>query len=360
MKLVMIMISIILLLIFIMKNKKLEKWSMSNRKHPIDIVYTWVDGNDPDFLKEKSEWMNIIGKPNSSNVPSRFDDHDELKYSLRSVDKYMPYFRNIYIVVKDGQVPPYLNVNHPQLKIVPHSSIIPDHGLPTFNSLVIESCIHKIPGLSEFYLYFNDDMIVLKKLSRDFFYNKYGVPYVNYNQNINCERIPDYDIISSGGVPSYEILNLVCWNRKVINDNWEINDPGMQEHVAASCRKSWDEEIENKVKKIKIGTSNLWDNTISSKFREVDNIALNSVFRPVYYKNIKGGVKKSYHNKFVDLDKETDSKKIKDILTNFFFKNPDTTFMCVNSLPEMNKESNSRVFKDVMDKRFPKKSRFER
>ena len=104
----------------------------------IDIVYTWVDSDDMILQQLKKTGQHV-----SSLAP--FKSNNELKYSLRSVEKYAPWYRKIFIVIHDNQKPPWLLEKHSRLVLVPHSKIIPSQYLPTFNSLAIESFLHKIP-----------------------------------------------------------------------------------------------------------------------------------------------------------------------------------------------------------------------
>ena len=90
--------------------------------------------------------------------PSRFADNQELRYSMRSVEKYAPWVRKIFIVT-NGQIPSWLNLDNPRVKVVPHSEIFTNQShLPTFSSPAIESHLHKIPGLSKKFIYLNDDV----------------------------------------------------------------------------------------------------------------------------------------------------------------------------------------------------------
>lgn len=103
---------------------------------------------------------------------NRFEDNNELKYSLRSVEKYAPWIRNVYIVT-NGQVPNWLNTSHPRIKLVNHSDIFEDKShLPTFSSNAIESNLHRIKGLSEKFLYFNDDVLLGREIYLDDFYTE--------------------------------------------------------------------------------------------------------------------------------------------------------------------------------------------
>src|SRR5699024_8077629 len=122
---------------------------------PIDAVYTWVDGSDPQWLQRKadntgdSDLEPVVRAANDARYASR----DELKYSLRSLEMYANWIRHIYIVT-DQQIPPWLDLSHPKITIVDHKEIFADTSvLPVFNSRAIESQLHNIPGLSEHYLY---------------------------------------------------------------------------------------------------------------------------------------------------------------------------------------------------------------
>ncbi|KAF0979544.1 hypothetical protein FDP41_001408 [Naegleria fowleri] len=96
---------------------------------------------------------------NTVSGSNRFRDNDELKFSLRSLERFAPWVRNIYIVT-NGQVPNWLNIKNPKIKIVKHSDIYRDVShLPVFSSPSIESHIHRIPGLSKKFIYLNDDVM---------------------------------------------------------------------------------------------------------------------------------------------------------------------------------------------------------
>lgn len=147
-------------------------------KEKIDLVYTWVDSSDENWQKKKAEFEKANGlKPDK--LVSRYRDNDELKYSLRSVEKYVPWINHIYIIT-DNQIPKWLNTNNPKITIVDHSEIMPKEALPTFNSMAIEYCMHKIPNLSEYFLYANDDMYFADFVAPDFFYKNDGYPICRF------------------------------------------------------------------------------------------------------------------------------------------------------------------------------------
>jgi hypothetical protein len=129
---------------------------------PIDIVYLWVDGNDSSWRAKRQAALQQLPSDSSaamarySNVEGRFRDNHELRYSLRALEKFFPEHGHVYIVT-DAQAPDWLRPSD-RLTLVDHRDLMPEASLPTFDSGHIESWIHHIPGLSERYFYFNDDV----------------------------------------------------------------------------------------------------------------------------------------------------------------------------------------------------------
>jgi len=104
-------------------------------------------------------------------LPSRFADRDQLRYSMRSLEKYAPWVRRVYLVT-NGQIPHWLDLEHPRVSVVSHEEIFDDGDcLPPFSSPAIEANLHKIPGLSDRFLYFNDDFFLSKPVLPDDFYS---------------------------------------------------------------------------------------------------------------------------------------------------------------------------------------------
>jgi hypothetical protein len=201
---------------------------------PIDVVYTWVNGSDDRWRKKKDFWFNrMIGNENNIHITNdnnnktstdsninmtlvsnsivynsmfndtvslnvsnnnaslledildeviddrislnRYRDSNELRYSLRSLIKNAPWVRHIYIVV-DNQIPSWLNVDTDKLTIISHEDIFENKlDLPVFSSPAIESQLHRIPGLSKKFIYFNDDVLLGSKTLLDDFISMSGV-----------------------------------------------------------------------------------------------------------------------------------------------------------------------------------------
>ncbi len=139
----------------------------------IDFVIPWVDGGDPNWLKEKDFYS---GKKTLDEDARdiRFRDWETLRYWFRGVDQFAPWVGKIHFITW-GHLPEWLNTDHPKLHVVNHRDYIPEKYLPTFSSHVIELNMHRIPDLSEHFVYFNDDIFILQNLQEnDFFMN--GLP----------------------------------------------------------------------------------------------------------------------------------------------------------------------------------------
>jgi hypothetical protein len=146
---------------------------------PIDVVYTWVDGADPEWQRRKARaladnaWVGDVSGQAAND--SRYASRDELRYSLRALHCFAPWVRRVFLVT-DDQVPSWLDRAHPRLTVVGHREIFGDTGrLPTFNSQAIESRLHRIPGLAEHSLYLNDDVILGRPVTPDLFFTPGGL-----------------------------------------------------------------------------------------------------------------------------------------------------------------------------------------
>ncbi|KUO19849.1 stealth family protein [Streptomyces dysideae] len=145
-------------------------------RFPVDAVYTWVDGDDPTMTAKRRAFQelsdNIIA-PRETGA-SRYTNHDELKYALRSLEMYAGFIRHVYLVT-DSQLPAWLNPDAEGLTVVDHRDILPADALPVFNSHAIESRLHHIPGLPEHYLYFNDDVFINRPVQAEHFFHGNGI-----------------------------------------------------------------------------------------------------------------------------------------------------------------------------------------
>ena len=138
----------------------------------IDVVITWVDDSDKNWLKEKEKYQTI--KSNKENSTAKYRDWGLLKYWFRGIEKFAPWVNKIFFVTY-GHLPEWLDINNPKIQIVNHKDYIPKEYLPTFSSRPIELNLHRIKGLSEKFIYFNDDMFLTNYVRKEDFFKK-GYP----------------------------------------------------------------------------------------------------------------------------------------------------------------------------------------
>lgn len=190
----------------------------------IDFVITWVDGNDPVWQKEREKYK---GRDTGDSRPERYRDWNLLKYWFRGVEAFAPWVNQIHFVTY-GHLPPWLNTNHPKLHIVRHEDFIPSEYLPTFSSRTIDFNLHRIKGLAEQFVYFNDDMFLTAPASPSLFFSD-GKP---------CD-FPVMDICAISATlengdrkqlehlylaPAIEvsIINRNFDKKKVVKDHWRL------------------------------------------------------------------------------------------------------------------------------------------
>ena len=136
----------------------------------IDFVLDWVDGNDPAFIAKKSEYTGVVKQDNEANGECRYRSETEiLRYWFRGVERFAPWVHKIFFVTC-GQKPEWLDENHPKLVWVDHRDFIPEKYLPTFNARTIEMNYHRIKGLAEHFVLFNDDIFLLQPVSSSLFF----------------------------------------------------------------------------------------------------------------------------------------------------------------------------------------------
>ncbi len=155
--------------------------SQSVKDQPIHVVFTWIDGSDPERKEMRKEALEAEGKAESGRREALLGQGDhkdtELFFGVQSLLYYAPWVEKIWIVTQRPQKPKWFDEFGKLLGLVHHDEIIPSVYLPTFSSRVIESCIHRIPGLAEQFIYFNDDMLLGADVkAQDFFVN--GKPWL--------------------------------------------------------------------------------------------------------------------------------------------------------------------------------------
>ena len=147
----------------------------------MDAVITYVDGNDP-------LWRRDFAAAAAGREPAkRYRDWGTLPYLLRGLERHLPFLENVFLVVsRDSQVPAW--VDRGTLRVVLHRDIIPEQYLPTFNSTAIELFLHRIPGLAEQYLYFNDDFFPVQDARPDDFFPG-GRPAIGFSRHLAATNL---------------------------------------------------------------------------------------------------------------------------------------------------------------------------
>lgn len=292
----------------------------------MDVVITYVNGNDPVWKQDYEKYTNV------PVMQKRFRDWGTLKYLLRGIENRMPFVRNVYLVVSHpSQVPEW--VDRKNLKIVLHRDIIPEEFLPTFNCNPIEMHLHRIDGLDEEYLYFNDDMFPVGKCSpEDFFRN--GKAVIGYYRHL----------FASG------MYKKICRN----SDRLARKALGMKsscfftrpQHICSPMLKSECEELYDKVR-------DDIRNTSKTRTRTAENL---NQYLFLDYMNYKGLViKEKISNKHFSVSVASPSS-LRD-----FLHRPTRKLVCINDvhLSDKRYEELRDAILDAFESSFPVKSKYE-
>ena len=206
----------------------------------IDIVIPFVNGNDPIWLKEfnkhKKEFKPHYG---DGNVQTRYDGNDILKYVFRSIDTFAPWINKIHLLLSGpSQIPKWLDTRNEKIHIVYHKDFIPEEYLPCFNSSAFECWLWNIPGLSEKFIYGNDDFIFNDKCSPIDFFDEDGVP----KNNIHKTKYVNPDIINAAYMTTFMNASKLAANNT--SADWiGFSYNNIPSHDLKSCDKNRFKEI---------------------------------------------------------------------------------------------------------------------
>ncbi|MGB7979727.1 MAG: stealth conserved region 3 domain-containing protein [Candidatus Nanopelagicales bacterium] len=145
---------------------------------PVDAVYLWVDDADRAWRGRRDHVLRALGVQtgHESADEARFRQHDELRYSLRSLSQFAPWIRHVYLVT-DQQVPDWLDRDCPRISVVDHGELFDGVGrLPTFNSHALAARLHHIPGIADHFLYLNDDFFLGRRTGAELWFDGNGQP----------------------------------------------------------------------------------------------------------------------------------------------------------------------------------------
>jgi hypothetical protein len=312
---------------------------------PIDAVYTWVDGTDPEWLERKRTALEAnLGHrmPEAAAEDLRFVGHDELKHSLRSLEQYAPWVRHVYLVT-DGQRPEWLREDSDWVTVVDHRDIAPPGtNLPTFNSQAIEANIHRIEGLSEHFLYFNDDMFLSSPVPPELFFHANGLAsmYLSRAQVAPGEPVEGEPAPDAAGKNARTLVEQVSGrrlSRKLF-------------HAPYALRRSVSYEIEERWPEIV-------QRTRDSQFRRLEDVTLAGGLHLNYSYATARAVTRKIRYRYVGIGETTAATELERLM-----KDRDSlqTFCLNDAVQELPADVVDRQVRQFLAKRFPDIGSFEK
>ncbi|MET9364782.1 stealth family protein [Streptomyces sp. NPDC006632] len=308
---------------------------------PVDAVYTWVDGSDPAWLERRSRFSGATYHAEAANA-ARYADHDELRYSLRSLDMYAPWIRTIYIVT-DDQTPAWLDTSAPGIKVVSHRDIFSDPGvLPTFNSHAIESQLHHIDGLSEHFLYFNDDVFLGSETAPGDFFVANGL----------TRFFPSPALVPLGPLSADDVPVAAAGknNRTLIQQRFGTTPVAKMRHMPHALSRSVLDEIETEF-------AEQHATTASHRFRSSDDIAIPSSLYHYHAFHTRRAVPGDLRYVYRDVAHPHTPSQLDRLL-----RDRDKDVFCLNDTTsdEADFARSDRLIRTFLEAYFPVASRFER
>lgn len=220
----------------------------------MDIVYTYVDGSN-------EEWRAYYKKCGGFSPPDiRVNDHGELVFALELLKRHCPWIRNVYVVhagsrVKQSTLESGLQLYPTNLHFIPQDTLM--DGIETFCSCAVESRLHMIPGLSENFIYSNDDMFFGRPLHLSAFMHG-SKPHIDFSlvQRPQLTKAPNLA----------QLHNDNAWN---LFKSKFTRSPLPYMHVAhfgtvmskSACEFTW-----------KLYKADLWTNILANLFRTRETI----------------------------------------------------------------------------------------
>ncbi|WP_162011064.1 Stealth CR1 domain-containing protein [Streptococcus sp. S784/96/1] len=328
----------------------------------IDFVLIWVDGNDPEWLAERSKY-DKRKKTTTDNSVHRYRDWNNLQYWFRGVETFCPWVNKIHFVTW-GHLPEWLDTSNPKLNIVKHSDFIPEEYLPTFSSHTIELNLHRIKGLADNFVYFNDDTFMIDNVEPTFFFRN-NLPCDSAIMNVHCYNMEDMYIMAP--FRDIGVINHSFNMRRVIKENpfgwfnikYGFNNlrnlillacprfPGMlQQHLPTAFKK----EVFNEVWEEHYA---ILDSTCQNRFREMTDV------NQWVFKEWQLASGKFYPRK-LNIGKSIPAYHIEEAAE--YISKQKGKMMCLNDT-EMSQEEFERcvlLIKNSFEQIVPKKSSFEK
>ena len=327
----------------------------------IDFVILWVDGNDEKWQEEKGKYDRaIVGEANSK---IRYRDYDTLKYWFRGVEKYTPWVNKVYFVTC-GQKPEWINENYDKLQLVNHKDYMPEEALPSFSSSAIEIGINKIEGLSENFVFFNDDTFIVNDMKEEDFF-KDGLPKDSLifnctsaqkrNNIIEHITLNDMEIISKYFDKKTimkknfsKIYNLKYGSkmiRSLLLQPWKFFTGIENQHIPLPLKKSTMDMVWEKEK----------DRLLKTQFRRFRSNDDNNIYLFRYWQLLSGEFVPTSMKKNKNYNLQNDNSEFFNEILNKKYN-----LVCLNDAnDDLEFEKVKTELKEMFEKLLPEKSKFE-
>ncbi|MFG6445133.1 stealth conserved region 3 domain-containing protein [Microbacterium sp. P06] len=310
--------------------------------HDVDMVFSWVDGTDSEFQRQRAASMQGYVVGDGDDAPARYRQIDELRYALRSVHMFAPWVRRIFIVT-DSPRPAWL-AEHPDVTIVRSEEFFADPStLPTHNSHAVEAQLHRIEGLAEHFLYSNDDMFFGRPVTPELFFSGSGVSrFVESGVRIGAGgSSPD----RSGHDNALRVNRALLQERfgRVITHDLEHSAVPMRRSVAAELEQTFADD---------------YARTAGSRFRSSTDVSVtNSLYH--YYALFTGRavVTTEPRIRYIQTTQLDSLRRMERLI-----ERRDTDMFCLNdgSEPEIPEEMRVKALRSCLERYFPVRAPWER
>ena len=311
---------------------------------PVDVVVTWVDDSDAEWRGRRDlARAERAGRPSTDEADGdvRFRNRDELRYCLRSIAMYAPWIRHVFLVT-DDQTPSWLDTGAQGVTVVPHRELFADPaGLPVFNSHAIETQLHRVPGLAEHFLYFNDDVFLARPLGPETFFLGSGV----------SRFVMDERIIPPGGVEEGEgeYVTSQKTTRDLLEREYGRTTTQVLSHVPHALRRSLLTEMGESF-------GEALSRTALSVFRSGEDVAPITLAAHVGYMSGRS-VRGRLDHRHIDVDSRDSLGQLPQLLAT-----RSTDVFCLNDgvIDGLSQEEQDRVVRGFLQDYFPVPGPFER
>lgn len=325
------------------------------KNEPIDIVYLWCDFADTRFRNKlilTQKRMNLAVRE-AENGKCRYASNDELRYSLRSVDKFLPWIRHVHLLVDDDiSLPEWLDAENGRLKVHRWGSIMPMEKLPCFNASTFEFFLQDVPGLSERFLFSNDDTLVCRAVEPSFFFAQDGWPIYRYGKS----KVPFYE----KEIEDYYI-HVIAQSFRFAQNNFGVVG-GYRKAFGFLNHHNIDAYVKSDLAEFKNRYPEIWDAQTSHPFRDraqihrevysgfafsLGHAHYRQIHRPWYETLFGKPHRDSWHCSAARKDISKAFKRIK------------PTLLCVNDSPLVT-DDDHRIVEKFLQSLLPDKSGFEK